>query len=451
MERIYIKNFKQLKEIDIPLKNLNVIIGDNASGKTTLMKVVYFMMEVRGEVQNHLLFAENTIPSSELKNDLTKMIKRLFFTFFAHDEYNPNTELTLLLKDKYYIKIKSTKKEIVKILFGNRFSKIFKEGEEVKKITKLVEILTNENEKKSIIDIYKETQKVPTIEKVMTTSSSYMPASRNTLLTLEHHLNEIYSKMERDLLQDEFPHYASSYEPIILRYIQHFKKVLIPFKKAGSFKKVLKNETVYRSLEKEFTQKFDIAYEKIRFLLKGDYQFSGRGEQLEYENGQQVNLNNASSGQQETIRILQDLFWSCITQKPSFRAIDEPEAHLYPTSQRYLVEYFSWFVNMNADNVMMLATHSPYILTSLNNCLYAGKLAQNADEETKNKISKTLHHQLWLSPNQVGVYKLKDGYLENIVDEESGLIDASKIDEVSEELNIDFDTLLDIELDLEKR
>ena len=51
----------------------------------------------------------------------------------------------------------------------------------------------------------------------------------------------------------------------------------------------------------------------------------------------------------------------------------------------------------------------------------------------------------------MGVYKLKDGVLENIIDEESGLIDASKIDEVSEELNIDFDTLLDIELDLEKK
>ena len=52
----------------------------------------------------------------------------------------------------------------------------------------------------------------------------------------------------------------------------------------------------------------------------------------------------------------------------------------------------------------------------------------------------------WIDPEAVSAYMLDGKGATSIIDTESGLITAEKIDDVSEETAIEFDKLLDIEI-----
>ena len=108
---------------------------------------------------------------------------------------------------------------------------------------------------------------------------------------------------------------------------------------------------------------------------------------------------------------------------------------------QYLVE--KTVINGNS---ILLATQSPYILTSLNNMMYSFVVGQTNPEKVAKKIGK----KYWLNPGNVSAYMMKaDGTAENIIDEE-GLIKAEKIDVVSKNINKEFNDIMDIELGVDE-
>lgn len=80
-----------------------------------------------------------------------------------------------------------------------------------------------------------------------------------------------------------------------------------------------------------------------------------------------------SSGQQEILWILMLAFITILEKKSSFVVIEEPEAHLFPEAQKDVIYLISLMVNATGSRVI-LTTHSPYILTSLNILLYSEKI-----------------------------------------------------------------------------
>jgi hypothetical protein len=89
----------------------------------------------------------------------------------------------------------------------------------------------------------------------------------------------------------------------------------------------------------------------------------------------------------------------------------------------------------------VLTTHSPYILTSINNLLQAGKLYDGAGPDVK-RLEGVIPLSQTLRPGEVGFYALEDGGAKAIIDSETGLIDAAVIDGVSDEIATQFDELL---------
>ncbi len=96
----------------------------------------------------------------------------------------------------------------------------------------------------------------------------------------------------------------------------------------------------------------------------------------------------------------------------------------------------------NGEMCIVLTTHSPYILTSVNNLLQAGKLYAPASKETAKKLMQIIPKKRRFSPGDVGFYALQDGRARSILDGETGLIDADVIDQVSNDIAIQFDQLL---------
>ena len=91
----------------------------------------------------------------------------------------------------------------------------------------------------------------------------------------------------------------------------------------------------------------------------------------------------------------------------------------------------------------MISTHSPYILTSLNNLLFAGQLYTDKKVD-KNKLEDIISQKYTLNSSNFNAYLIENGALIDLIDKESGLIRADKIDEISTQIADEFDMLLSL-------
>lgn len=159
-------------------------------------------------------------------------------------------------------------------------------------------------------------------------------------------------------------------------------------------------------------------------------------------NGSVISINESASAIQSNLSLCTIIDWQSDKRETyTIFIIEEPELNLFPTAQDKLTQYLV-DKTMNNPNSMLLTTHSPYILTSLNNLIYAYKVGQMHREETESIIGK----KYWINPDDVSVYMmLPNGEREDIFDRQEGLIKAEKIDGVTNELNEQFSSLLNLE------
>lgn len=121
--------------------------------------------------------------------------------------------------------------------------------------------------------------------------------------------------------------------------------------------------------------------------------------------------------------------------------IEEPEQNLFPETQSSLVRYIFNQIKRGRDNIV-ITTHSPYILSTLNNLIYAYNIGQEYKEDVEAFISSSL----WVSYDDVAAYMLSEGTIVSMMDEELKQLKAEMIDDVSSELNEEYEKLLDLEV-----
>jgi len=124
--------------------------------------------------------------------------------------------------------------------------------------------------------------------------------------------------------------------------------------------------------------------------------------------------------------------------------LEEPEAHVFPKTQYELVKIFAWLTNDPLlDFSWIITTHSPYILSSFNNLLEAWQVAATKPD-ARDEVLKLIEQRYWVRPSDFKAYCIHDGNLEPIMDEETGLINGNYLDGVSDEIGSQFDELLRI-------
>ncbi len=119
--------------------------------------------------------------------------------------------------------------------------------------------------------------------------------------------------------------------------------------------------------------------------------------------------------------------------------VEEPEQNLFPTSQQKVINSLLEYNNAIKENKLIISTHSPYILTALNNSI----LAEEVFEKTGKSIDAYTPEKR-VSFADVAAYQFEDGKIISIKDEETRLINADAIDGCSAKINSDFDKLLDL-------
>ena len=80
--------------------------------------------------------------------------------------------------------------------------------------------------------------------------------------------------------------------------------------------------------------------------------------------------------------------------------LEEPEQNLFPKTQCELVGELIRLINSNEDHSLTISTHSPYILSSVNNLIYGYCVG----EKDKLKANEIIPEQNWISYDKVNPY-----------------------------------------------
>lgn len=422
-EKIVIKNFSVIDDVEIDIKKINLLIGPQATGKSVIAKLVYFFKNIKKE-----MYA--TIMSGEGKRELNKRIRNIFNGIFPDYFLKEKSfELKYHFGD-YFITITNEKAksyESIKISYSDNFSKQF---------TTLLQYYNKESEIEhdSPDSIQKFFDSISDrLDQFFYGTSPYklvfIPAGRSFFVNIGRNIFTLLSQSAP--LDHMLKEFGSFYE-----YIK------------GSPLPILSGKDINNEL-----------YGMCSEVLRGEYQYKNNIEWIKTGEDKLIFLRDSSSGQQEVAPLILSLIVLSYPPWNNFYMfIEEPEAHLFPESQRNIVEIIAMVYNLlNRNPGFFITTHSPYILTSFNNLIQAdntykeimkrfemGKIDQKIKDDQIKRLDKIIKPNRRISFDDAAVYVIKDGKCKDIRNNKNKLIDENVIDEVSGRIDSIFDQLLDI-------
>lgn len=449
MQKIYIRNNGPIQYFEMEIEKFNLLIGEQATGKSTIAKSIYYFKIIKTKIIDYLtqVYDSNSyhdIPQEQIWFDksIKTELKNIFIKLFGYSwDLNSNFYMKYEYATDLWIQVKLKKgdknRQYISVIYSakllNSIKNLQKEVQEMyhnnEGIISSSLVLSNEERKRNHEMIIR---KVNTIfcDKQET---YYIPAGRSLLTVMSNNRAIMNNAGDLDLITETFMMLIDSVR--------------------NSFRNGVKEAYRFYPIEKRL---FDVKFiaDSIINMEKGEYFYNGGREFLKIEQDAEhlIAINFASSGQQEILWLLNFMYILLLRQEDVFLIIEEPEAHIYPLLQKKVMEFIALFTNMQNSGVL-ITTHSPYMLTVANNLYYAGVLSE---EGQKKEIYKAINKKYIIKKGELSAYKLihnpdesdKKCY-ENLLDEEEREIKTSLIDDVSSHVNELYTTLFDIELDRE--
>lgn len=440
MHRLIIHKFGPVQHCDLECAHFITLTGFQASGKSTVAKAIYFFRTI--------------------KEDLTELVKKQTYQAVPvdgmEDRYDVGYGLSLeeglkkILCEKFLQTFGSmhrwSKEMQIQYFFTASCSvtilQLKENGKEksIRNPYKLNVVFSDElsaflqAKTKSFADVSKGAlqpaarQFPKELCRMFDDASTvvYIPAGRSMLTVLSQQLGYIYATMD-DFQKRSLDLCTRDYMEQILRIKPEFSEGLEGLVAEEESRGVLPGQAV------------EMALGMIHKILRGTYRCRNGEEQILLDSGNYVKMNYSSSGQQECVWILNLLFYYLLRQKQMLFIIEEPESHLFPASQKYITELIA--LVSNCGHSIVLTTHSPYVLGTLNNLLYAHTVLPQHSKEASGMIPDSL----WLDFEKFDAWFVKDGELDNCMDTEIHMIQNERIDEISKVINQDFDSLLDVQ------
>ena len=249
--------------------------------------------------------------------------------------------------------------------------------------------------------------------------------------------------------------YISFYEKLIniLPEIYTFDSIYIPTERsflhliAENTLGLINNNIQIPKYLLESGQDYEKAIKTIKELplsiidKKLQYKREGKTSYIYHNKNEKVDLLESASGLQSIIPVLLLVEYAkSLKDEYNFNfVVEEPELNLYPKAQHELIKYLVKNCLLDRKN-LILTTHSPFILASLNNLLLAYDKGQSKPKE----VNKIIKKDSWLNPKNFIAYQLKNGKAYKIMDDKLGQIKENMIDIISDAFSNQFDKLLDL-------
>lgn len=401
MRKLTVKNFSVIKEAELEFGKITVLMGPQASGKSLLCKLTYFLsreiLEVAiGRAQNHFNF-------SLFEED----VKRKFAEWFPRSGWGNQPWTVSFQSDRYGVTASggSITSEGLAFSFCEEFRTVY---------------------------LNSETYSFP--------DNQYWPAYLFRDLAGQGVWDRTtYIPSERTYFVDTNKDYkplVSDPEPIVKAFALLYSSARDP----------------------------KIPKPRIEHYLGGRLEQGEDEWKFVFEDGRIVSLSNLSSGSKELLPLI------CVLemyehQRPTTQAqlngglvpnntyrsddfyIEEPEGHIFPETQRDVVNYFAELANSaNLRARITVTTHSPYLLTAFNSLIAAGLVAKARPEKIA-EIEKIVPQKYWIKEGDFAAYAFdgKDGILHPSMDKETGLINGDVLDNISDRIGGVFEELMDVE------
>ena len=445
-QRLEITNFGPVKRASIEIRPALILIGQQASGKSTVAKLIYFFQSLSAEFFSR--YYQSSGEGIEMAQDLIIPIREKFYDFFGSTFHLPDFEIVYHYDDNRYLTLSLTAKKKINAHFSDDFftKKDFQELRGYKKM--LLQLKTDLADmdnvaKKVALDerqlnyLHQLADKINALFCNEHNDSLFILAGRNaTIGYSETFENMLQQSIQKSIEEQGHRAYKTKEQPIdetlMLSFMQRVVKMRQAFINLGNFEGMIAHANA------RLKPRLKLANKLIREVLHGQYSNSEFGERIVHPGQGYVYLKNASSGQQESIRILQDAFLSIYQGNKLLRIVEEPEAHLFPEAQMSTIQLLVLMLNCAPSGHLILTTHSPYTLTVINNLIYAAKVGVQHPEQANSIIQK----ELWLPMEKVSAYMLQDGEASDIMDANLGEIKAELIDSISNVINQQYDQLL---------
>lgn len=387
MKHLTIHNFGPIKDVDIELGRINVIIGPQSSGKSTVLKIACYCDWIEKQVElyqnpgkycSYNFFVANLIGFHKLEG------------YMHDDSYIKYENDALYFEFSEKLKSCSYKWDNSKRWDYKRVKIAYIPAER-----NLVAAIPNwyqvSMHKDNILDFMKEWE-----------------FARRT-----------FSKGERILdLPVTYQYNTSSQEDKIK--LDNGKELDLTVASSG-------------------VQSLAPLYVMLRYLTSGFYMTAQSNVEQSII---KENLRNIVKTELDTLsdEMRDNIVDSILTHHHTDLYIEEPEAHIYPSTQKSFVYSLVEMLNGEKKHSCFISTHSPYILTAFNNLILAGEKINGARDE----VQKIISEKHILSYDDVAAFEMKDGKARYIMDAVFRLISADAIDDASIEIGNDFDYLLNL-------
>ncbi|MXV19365.1 AAA family ATPase [Deinococcus xianganensis] len=419
MESLVVRGFAGIKDANINIGQFTVFIGHQASGKSVCAKLIYYFRQI---ISGLALEAA----SGSTKTDIRKKHKANFIKYFPNTSWGTEQfSITYTLYAvKFTVKSKHNKAGIsIDISYSETYDKILESLR--KEMRKYEDIndggyvrIVNVNGEDRYIDISPTSLMLEIGRKNISDSyvntNYFVPAGRSFFSTLQ---SNVFSFISTSIDMD----------PFLIEFGRLYERMRNSYsnRRMGSYRNTAQDLQVFKK------------------IVKGEYARISGQDYISSSGNRSIPIGSTSSGQQEVLPLL--ILLTSIKQGLQNRGanvfIEEPEAHLFPDTQKELIDYIFSSMEKNA-GICLITTHSPYILSEINNMMYRGYLIKRI--KLKSALSK-LSDGSRIDPSKVEAYHFKDGNVSRIIDDSTGLIDASDIDKISNVISQEFDELMSIE------
>lgn len=417
--KLTVEKFSCIKNAEIEIASLNILIGPQASGKSVLSKLVYFFLDFQ-RVQVDSLVGEKSFDlfCADLKNSFIEMFpisawgKEKFKISFSCDDfeirisrgsYNESVKdnirlgMSLAIKDFYKSSlelVRKTRSKSGRVDSKDHFARFDLSWQLTRQLSRLAG-------KK--------------FEKCSPNSLTFIPAGRSFFTNL----GKAFLAFDQGRLLD----------PINISFGRLYSSLI--------------GDGHYPSRNNELQ-------DELEEILGGELHRQGDRYTIRCEDGRDIPLAALSSGQQEllplflTFNYLNEFTRYNREKTPQITIIEEPEAHLFPTAQSKMVLALVAYVNASqARRQLILTTHSPYVLSKINNLLKAGELEKKISRSKLAELNDLVPSKRRLLSKNVRAYAIHEQTAISILDD--GLIAADYLDAISNEIGDEFTELLRME------
>ena len=436
MHKLVIHKLGPMEHCELECSHFMTLTGFQASGKSTIAKAIYFFRTVKDDIVelakeqaldlvpgNGLGGESRPENRNELKRKLEDSLREKFLQTFG-SSWGMSNDMYL---EYYYTGTCAIKISLVNDTRYTTPNYIW-----ITLSRDLTEFLRNHNRNLSATTLGVPEEELKKFKNELysllddSCSVVYIPAGRSMITLLSQQINYIYAKMD-DTQKRLMDSCTRDYLERILRLKPEFSEGLKGLMVYGPGRFPLPPDILGHALL------------LIKKILRGTYRYSNGEEQIVLDNGKYVKINFSSSGQQESVWILNLIFYYLLYRNPVLFIIEEPESHLFPESQKYITELIA--LAGNCKHSILLTTHSPYVLGTLNNLLYAHTVQKNDRKAAENIIPRLY----WIDWRNFDSWFVQNGAIDNCMDSEIHMIQNERIDEISKVINQDFDKLLELQ------